>query len=236
MELCMVLLLPLAGTALGSAGVFFPGIGGKTSALTGFAGGVMVAASLWSLILPALEQNPQDLILPLLGIWSGWIFVPVLNKALYRLSRSKPSDTTLLGFAVALHNFPEGMVVGVAAAAWMTEQSQMSYGALLALSAGIALQNIPEGAIISMPLYAAGSRKGKAFLLGTFSGAVEPLAGILAIVLWHFAVPALPFCLCFAAGTMLCVVVDNLLTQQKNSNWTFCLGFTVMMTMDVLLG
>lgn len=237
MEIGLVLLLPLLGTALGSAGVYFPGIGKKGGFLTGFAGGVMVAASLWSLILPALEQCAKELCLPLLGIWAGWLFVPVLNRILHCLCRKKPSQNTILAFAVAMHNFPEGMVVGVAAAAWLTSRNVMSYGALMALSIGIALQNIPEGAILSMPLHTQGTKKGKAFLLGVFSGAVEPVAGILAIAMWHIVVPILPFCLCFAAGTMLCVVVDTLFSQEESgANWSFLFGFTVMMTLDVLLG
>ena len=241
------ILIPFAGTTIGSACVFFmkkslhPGV---QRALTGFAAGVMVAASIWSLLSPAMEQSAalgQLAFLPaVIGFWLGVGFLLLLDVLVPHLHqgadtpegpKSGFSRTTMLVLAVTLHNIPEGMAVGVVYA----------MGAL-ALSLGIAIQNFPEGAIISMPLKAEGMSKGKAFLMGTLSGAVEPLGALFTIWAAGLVVPALPYLLSFAAGAMLYVVIEELIpemSQGEHSNVgtiCFALGFTLMMALDVALG
>ena len=253
-KLIWILLLPFWGTILGAAGVFIPGLGkcsGIGRFLTGFAAGVMVAASIWSLILPAIEQSGGSFLPALTGVWLGFLVLLGLDHGTGHLHpESHDADgkvmrlpkTTMLTLSVTLHNFPEGLAVGVAAAGWLLGDGNLSYASLLALSIGIALQNIPEGAIISMPLHAEGMGKGKAFFIGAASGAVEPVAALLAVVLASFVMPVLPCFLCFAAGAMLYVVVKDLIpemcagTQSDVGVLAFCSGFTVMMVLDVALG
>ena len=245
------LLVPLLGTSLGAACVFFlkKGLGDRVQrGLTGFASGVMVAASIWSLLIPAMEQSAGAgvwVFLPaVIGFWAGILFLLGLDHLIPHLHqrsqqaegpRTRLERSTMMVLAVTLHNIPEGMAVGVVYAGFLAGEGQITMTAALVLSLGIAIQNFPEGAIISMPLRAEGVGKVRAFAGGVLSGAVEPLgAGLV--------VPALPYLLSFAAGAMLYVVVEELIpemSQGEHSNvgtLAFALGFTLMMTLDVALG
>lgn len=256
--LCRGVMIPFLGTALGSACVLF--MKNKLNqmvqrALTGFAAGVMVAASIWSLLIPAMEQSEgmeQWAFVPAVaGFWTGILFLLFLDRTIPHLhmnssraegSQSSLSKTTMLVLAVTLHNLPEGMAVGVVYAGWLSGDSGITAMGALALSLGIAIQNFPEGAIISMPLRAEGTGKGKAFLCGILSGVVEPVGAALTILAAGFAVPLLPYLLSFAAGAMVYVVVEELIPEMsegKHSNVgtvLFAAGFTVMMALDVALG
>lgn len=225
-----ILLLPLAGTALGAAAVFGPRCGpGIARGLRGFAAGVMTAASVWSLILPALDHSGYlgrlSFLPPAVGIWLGYWFVQ-------RLEWMFPDEGRLTAAAVALHNLPEGLAVGVAAAGFL--EGEMSLAAYGALSAGIALQNLPEGAIVSLPLADAGMGRPRAFGYGVLSGVIEPAAGFLALWLASLTVPALPWMLAFSAGAMLYVAVTELIPGMNCRS--FFLGFLLMMVLDVALG
>lgn len=250
-------IIPFMGTTLGSACVFFMKSELSISvqrALTGFAAGVMVAASIWSLIIPAIEQSStmgKFAFLPaVIGFWAGVMFLLLLDHIiphLHRLSNEvegpswKLKRTTMLVLAVTLHNIPEGMAVGIVYAGLLSGQKGITEGAALALAVGIAIQNFPEGAIISMPLRSEGVPKGRAFFLGALSGAVEPLGMSLTIAASVFILPVLPYLLSFAAGAMLYVVVEDLIPEMSvrgHSNLGvifFSVGFTVMMTLDVAL-
>ena len=252
------ILIPFLGTSLGAASVFFlkKSLGDYIQrALTGFAAGVMVAASIWSLLSPAMEQSAalgRLAFLPaVIGFWLGVGFLLLLDVLVPHLHqgadtpegpKSGFSRTTMLVLAVTLHNIPEGMAVGVVYAGYLTGSAQITAMGALALSLGIAIQNFPEGAIISMPLKAEGMSKGKAFLMGTLSGAVEPLGALFTIWAAGLVVPALPYLLSFAAGAMLYVVIEELIpemSQGEHSNVgtiCFALGFTLMMALDVALG
>ena len=252
------ILIPLLGTSLGAACVFL--IRRQLSdavqrILTGFAAGVMVAASVWSLLIPAIEQAAQMGTLSFFpafaGFWGGVLFLLGLDHLIPHLhARSNQTEgpeswlqrTTMMVLAVTLHNIPEGMAVGVVYAGLLSGSTQITTAGALALSLGIAIQNFPEGAIISMPLRAEGESKGKAFLGGVLSGIVEPLGAALTILAARLIVPALPYLLSFAAGAMLYVVVEELIpemSQGKHSNIgtiAFAAGFSVMMALDVALG
>ena len=252
------LLIPFIGTSAGAACVFFLKKdlkNGIKRALTGFAAGVMVAASIWSLIVPAIEQCADKgrwAFLPaFIGFWAGIFFlllldhvIPHLHAAINQVEgpKSKLTRTAMLVLAVTLHNIPEGMAVGVVYAGLMNGSGNITAGAALALALGIAIQNFPEGAIISMPLYSEGKSKPKSFVLGVLSGAVEPVAGGLTVLIAGLVVPAMPYFLSFAAGAMLYVVVEELIpemSQGKHSNIgviSFAAGFSIMMAMDVALG
>ena len=252
------ILIPFLGTSLGAACVFFMkhDMSERLSRiLTGFAAGVMVAASIWSLLSPAMEQSAalgRLAFLPaVIGFWLGVGFLLLLDVLVPHLHqgadtpegpKSGFSRTTMLVLAVTLHNIPEGMAVGVVYAGYLTGSAQITAMGALALSLGIAIQNFPEGAIISMPLKAEGMSKGKAFLMGTLSGAVEPLGALFTIWAAGLVVPALPYLLSFAAGAMLYVVIEELIpemSQGEHSNVgtiCFALGFTLMMALDVALG
>ena len=252
------ILIPFAGTTIGSACVFFmkkPLHPGVQRALTGFAAGVMVAASIWSLLSPAMEQSAalgRLAFLPaVIGFWLGVGFLLLLDVLVPHLHqgadtpegpKSGFSRTTMLVLAVTLHNIPEGMAVGVVYAGYLTGSAQITAMGALALSLGIAIQNFPECAIISMPLKAEGMSKGRAFLMGTLSGAVEPLGALFTIWAAGLVVPALPYLLSFAAGAMLYVVIEELIpemSQGEHSNVgtiCFALGFTLMMALVVALG
>ena len=257
-EFILGILLPFLGTAFGAACVF--AMQGRLHtkvqrALTGFAAGVMVAASVWSLLVPAMEQA-EDMgrwaFLPaVIGFWLGVLFLLVLDRTIPHLHQnsSQPEGphtrlkrTTMLVLAVTLHNVPEGMAVGVVLAGWMAGNGGITAAGTLALSIGIAIQNFPEGAIISMPLRAEGVGKGRAFLYGILSGVVEPIATMLTIWAAGFILPALPYLLSFAAGAMIYVVVEELIPEAsagEHSNLGtlfFGLGFTVMLALDVALG
>ncbi len=224
-------------------------------ALTGFAAGVMVAASVWSLLIPAMEQAAgmgHWAFLPAVaGFWFGVLFLLVLDHTIPHLhqNRDEPEGpraglkrTAMLVLAVTLHNIPEGLAVGVVLAGWMAGNRAISATSALALSVGIAIQNFPEGAIISMPLRAEGVGKGRAFLYGALSGIVEPLAAVLAIWAAGLILPALPYLLSFAAGAMIYVVVEELIpeasagTHSNIGTLFFAAGFTVMLALDVALG
>jgi len=224
-------------------------------ALTGFAAGVMVAASIWSLLIPSMEQAAdmgKGAVIPAAaGFWLGILFLLILDRLIPHLHRNADQPegvksgfgrTTMLLLAVTLHNIPEGMAVGVVYAGFLTGNDEITAAGALALSLGIAIQNFPEGAIISMPLRAEGMKKGQAFLSGVLSGIVEPLGAVLTILAAQFVVPALPYLLSFAAGAMLYVVVEELIPEMsagKHSNIGtvfFALGFSVMMVLDVVLG
>ncbi|MBQ9528017.1 MAG: ZIP family metal transporter [Fretibacterium sp.] len=252
------LLIPFLGTSLGAACVFFLKDELKTGlqrALTGFAAGVMVAASIWSLLVPAIEQaEPMDRLafLPaFLGFWLGIGFLLLLDHVIPHLHRSidQPEGpksrlprTVMMFLAVTLHNIPEGMAVGVVYAGLLSEAALITTGGALALALGIAIQNFPEGAIVSMPLYAEGKNKLRSFWLGVLSGAVEPVFGILTVLVAGLVVPAMPYLLSFAAGAMLYVVVEELIPEMsvgEHSNTgvvSFAVGFSLMMALDVALG
>ena len=252
------ILIPFLGTSLGAACVFL--IRRQLSdavqrILTGFAAGVMVAASVWSLLIPAIEQAAQMGTLSFFpafaGFWGGVLFLLGLDHLIPHLhARSNQTEgpeswlqrTTMMVLAVTLHNIPEGMAVGVLYAGLLAENAQITAASALALSLGIAIQNFPEGAIISMPLRAEGESKRRAFFGGVLSGVVEPVGAVLTILAARLVIPALPYLLSFAAGAMLYVVVEELIpemSQGKHSNLGtvfFAVGFSVMMALDVALG
>lgn len=252
------ILLPFLGTSAGAACVFFMKEEmtlGLRRALTGFAAGVMIAASIWSLLIPAMNQSADMgklAFLPaLLGFWLGMLFLLLLDMLTPHMHldtdkaeglKSSFSRTTMLVLAVALHNIPEGMAVGVVYAGWAMGNAQISFMGAMTLALGIAIQNFPEGAIISMPLRATGMSKSRAFVSGVLSGVVEPLGAVLTILAAPFVVPALPYLLSFAAGAMLYVVVEELIPEMsagRHSNVGtvfFAAGFSVMMALDVVLG
>lgn len=258
LEVMREILLPFCGTTLGSACVFV--MRGTLPekiqrALTGFAAGVMVAASVWSLLIPAMEQASdmgQWAFLPaVVGFWLGILFLLALDRTIPHLHQNSDEPegpctrlkrTTMLVLAVTLHNIPEGMAVGVVLAGWMAGNETITVTGALALSIGIAIQNFPEGAIISMPLRAEGVGKGRAFLYGFLSGVVEPLAAVLTLWAAGLILPALPYLLSFAAGAMIYVVVEELIPEAsagKHSNLGtlfFAAGFTIMLALDVALG
>ena len=252
------ILIPFLGTTLGAACVFFlrKALGDRLQrALTGFAAGVMVAASVWSLLIPAIEQSAAlgrlSFLPAAVGFWIGVAFLLLLDRVIPHLHRNagqaegphtQLQRTTMMILAVTLHNIPEGMAVGVMYAGFLAGGTQITAASALALSIGIAIQNFPEGAIISMPLRAEGQKKGRAFLGGVLSGVVEPAGAVLTILAAQFIIPALPYLLSFAAGAMLYVVVEELipeLSQGAHSNLGtvfFAVGFSVMMVLDVALG
>ena len=258
METFYGILIPFLGTSLGAACVFFM----KKSlsdhvqrSLTGFAAGVMVAASVWSLLIPAIEQSAAlgklSFLPAAVGFWAGVLFLLLLDHTIPHLHRSSEQAegpksrlhrNTMMMLAVTLHNIPEGMAVGVVYAGYLSGSAQITAAGALALSLGIAIQNFPEGAIISMPLHAEGMNKSRAFLDGVLSGAVEPIGAVLTVLAAQLIVPALPYLLSFAAGAMLYVVVEELIPEMSQGTHSnigtvfFAVGFTAMMILDVALG
>ncbi|MBR4669314.1 MAG: ZIP family metal transporter [Butyrivibrio sp.] len=252
-----IILIPFLGTTLGAATVFLfrKSIGEKMQkAFTGFASGVMVAASFFSLILPALEQT-QDMgrlgfIPACIGFGIGMLFLLVLDVITPHMHLDKMEEgpksglkrTTKLVLAVTLHNIPEGMAVGIVCAGWMSGNAAITFTGALALAIGIAIQNFPEGAIVSMPLLGEGVPKSKTFLYGMLSGIVEPIGALLIIAASRLLIPTMPYLLSFAAGAMIYVVVEELIPEMsegKHSNIgtvCFAAGFIVMMALDVGLG
>ena len=252
------ILIPFLGTSLGAGCVFFLKNSlrdGIQRALTGFAAGVMVAASIWSLLIPAMEQAADlgrlAFFPAVVGFWLGILFLLLMDHLIPHLHqnslqaegpKSQLQRTTMMVLAVTLHNIPEGMAVGVVYAGYLAGTAQITAAGALALSLGIAIQNFPEGAIISMPLRAEGMKKGRAFWGGALSGIVEPIGAVLTILAAGIVVPALPYLLSFAAGAMLYVVVEELIpemSQGQHSNVGtvfFAVGFSVMMVLDVALG
>ena len=257
-EVIRGILIPFAGTSLGAAMVFFM----KTSlneqvsrALTGFAAGVMVAASIWSLLIPSMEQSAAmgiwAFVPAVIGFWVGILFLLLLDHIIPHLHRNSDEAegprshlkrTTMLVLAVTLHNIPEGMAVGVVYAGWLSGNTYITVTGALALSIGIAIQNFPEGAIISLPLRAEGAGKGKSFLYGVLSGIVEPIGAFLTILAATLILPALPYLLSFAAGAMMYVVIEELIPEMSVGKHSdigtvfFAMGFTLMMALDVALG
>ena len=244
------ILIPFLGTTLGAACVFFlrRALGDRLQrALTGFAAGVMVAASVWSLLIPAIDQSAAlgrlSFLPAAVGFWIGVAF-PHLHRNAGQAEgpRTQLQRTTMMILAVTLHNIPEGMAVGVVYAGYLTGTAQISAAGALALSLGIAIQNFPEGAIISLPLRAEGQSRMRAFAGGVLSGIVEPVGAVLTVLAARFVAPALPYLLSFAAGAMLYVVVEELIPEMsegKHSNIGtifFAVGFSVMMILDVSLG
>lgn len=252
------ILIPFLGTSLGAGCVFFmkKSMSERISrSLGGFAAGVMVAASVWSLLIPSIEQardmGKWSFVPAVIGFWIGILFLLLLDHVIPHLHRSsgeaegpktKLRRTTMMVLAVTLHNIPEGMAVGVVYAGYLSGNVHISTAGALALSIGIAIQNFPEGAIISLPLRAEGAKKSKAFWGGILSGVVEPIGAVLTVLAARLVVPALPYLLSFAAGAMLYVVVEELvpeISQGKHSNLGtlfFAVGFSVMMILDVALG
>ena len=267
MTLIIGLLIPLLGTMLGAAFVFL--IKDEMSprlqkTLLGFASGVMVAASVWSLLIPAMEMSStsnsqlsilncqlNEVLPAAVGFLLGMGFLLMIDELTPHLHigtdkpegpRSKLSRTAMLALAVTIHNLPEGMAVGVVFAGAENGAAGLSLASALAVSIGIAIQNVPEGAIISMPMRAAGNSKWKSFVIGSLSGAVEPLGGLAVVLLASFMTPVLPYMLAFAAGAMFYVVVEELIpeaSEGEHSNLStigFAIGFVLMMVLDVVLG
>ena len=252
------LLIPFAGTSLGAACVLFMKrqLNNMVQrALTGFAAGVTVAASIWSLIIPAMEQSEGmgklSFVPAVIGFWLGILFLLLLDSVIPHLHmhadkaegpNSKLKRTTMMVLAVTLHNLPEGMAVGVVYAGLISGNASVTSGGALALALGIAIQNFPEGAIISMPLHAEGKSRKGAFLDGVLSGAVEPVGALLTIFAAGFVIPAMPYLLSFAAGAMMYVVVEELIPEMSEGEHSnigvvmFAVGFTLMMALDVALG
>lgn len=258
METFLGLLIPFLGTTAGAACVFFmkKTLGDLVQrSLAGFAAGVMVAASIWSLLLPAIAQSAHlgrlAFFPAFAGFWFGVLFLLMLDHLIPHLHvgseqtegpKSNLSRTAMMVLAVTLHNIPEGMAVGVMYAGFRSGNAGITAASALALSLGIAIQNFPEGAIISMPLRAEGESKKNAFLGGVLSGIVEPIGAILTIIAAQFIIPALPYLLSFAAGAMLYVVVEELIPEMSQGRHSdlgtvfFAVGFSVMMVLDVALG
>ena len=246
------LLIPLLGTMLGSAFVFF--MKDEMSArlqktLLGFASGVMVAASVWSLLIPAMEMKADSgawsVVPAAVGFLMGIGFLLLIDE---HIGTDKPegikshlSKTAMLALAVTIHNLPEGMAVGVVFAGAENGSSHISLAAAISVSLGIDIQNIPEGAIISMPMRAAGNSRWKSFVLGSLSGVVEPIGAIAVLLLASLLMPALPYMLAFAAGAMFYVVVEELIPEAssgQHSNLStigFAIGFVLMMVLDVVM-
>ena len=252
------LLIPLLGTMLGSAFVFF--MKDEMServqkSLLGFASGVMVAASVWSLLIPAMEMEESkgawSVVPAAVGFLAGVGFLLLIDELTPHLHvgssqpeglRSKLSRTAMLALAVTIHNLPEGMAVGVVFAGAEQGAANISIASAVAVSLGIAIQNVPEGAIISMPMRAEGNSRWRAFMLGSLSGAVEPVGGLAVILLASLLTPILPYMMAFAAGAMIYVVVEELIPEAssgEHSNLStigFAIGFVLMMVLDVVLG
>lgn len=258
MEVFLGLLIPFLGTTLGAGMVFLMKnkINKKIEKLLlGFASGVMIAASVWSLLIPSIDmaktQNIVEWIPATIGFMLGIIFLLILDSIIPHLHlhtdkpeglKAKIEKTTMMVLAVTLHNIPEGMAVGVVFAGALAQNTGITLAGALVLAIGIAIQNFPEGAIISMPLKSEGMSKQKAFLYGTLSGIVEPIGAILTIALTNLVVPILPYFLSFAAGAMIYVVVEELIPESQNGEHSnigtigVAIGFIIMMILDVALG
>ena len=257
-KMILGILIPLLGTTIGAGFVFFLRNEIKPSvqkAMLGFASGVMIAASVWSLLIPAIDMAEKQGAIPwapaAVGFLLGIGFLLILDSIVPHLHinsdtpegrKTSLGKSTMLVLAVTLHNFPEGMAVGVVFAGAMSGNAGVSIASALALSLGIALQNIPEGAVISMPLVAQGMSKRRSFTLGVLSGVVEPIGAVITIVITALIVPVLPYVLSFAAGAMIYVVVEELIPETQfgeHSNIgtvSTAIGFVIMMVLDVALG
>ena len=258
MDMLREIILPFLGTMAGAGCVFF--LKGAMPrpferALTGFAAGVMVAASVWSLLIPSMEEaaylGKLSFLPAVIGLWLGFLFLMILDRLVPHLHMHSeqcegPScslqRSTMMVLAVALHNLPEGMAVGVVLAGLLNGETTVSSAGAFALSLGIAIQNFPEGAIISMPLHSGGMKKSRAFWYGVLSGLVEPLGAVLTLLASGIILPALPYFLSFAAGAMLYVVVEELIPEMSEGEHShlgtiaFAVGFSLMIVLDVVLG
>lgn len=258
MDVFLGLAIPFLGTTLGSGMVFL--MKNKINIkieklLLGFASGVMIAASVWSLLIPSIDmaktQNVIDWIPATIGFLLGIVFLLILDSIIPHLHlhtdkpeglKAKIEKTTMMVLAVTLHNIPEGMAVGVVFAGAIAHNTGITMAGAIALAIGIAIQNFPEGAIISMPLKSEGMSKLKAFMYGTLSGLVEPIGALLTIALTNLVVPILPYFLSFAAGAMIYVVVEELIPEAQNGEHSnistigVAIGFVIMMILDVALG
>ena len=252
------IMIPFAGTTLGAACVYFMRNGIRQNVekgLLGFASGVMVAASVWSLLIPAMEMcepaGKLAFVPAAAGFSIGIVFLWVLDKLIPHLHmgsdtpegpKSNLKKTTMLVFAVTLHNLPEGMAVGVVFAGLLTGSAPITAAGAFALTIGIAIQNFPEGAIISLPLHSEGQSKRRAFVMGTLSGVVESVGALVTILCARFLVPIVPYMLAFAAGAMIYVVVEELIPESAQGGHSdmgtmgFAVGFLIMMILDVTLG
>ena len=254
----LTLLIPFLGTVVGSAFVFFMKDKMPTQvqkSLLGFASGVMVAASVWSLLIPGMDlcadMGKLAVVPAAIGFLAGMALLLLIDRITPHLHignakpegpRSRLSRTAMLSLAVTIHNLPEGMGVGVVIAGALQDGTQITTAAAMAMALGIAIQNIPEGAIISMPMRAEGNSRLRSFTMGALSGIVEPLGGLLVVLLASVMTPALPYLLAFAAGAMLYVVVEELIPEMSDGEHSnigtigFAIGFTLMMVLDVVLG
>ena len=257
-EIVFSILIPFLGTILGASCVFFmkgPMKNTTQKAFSGFAAGVMIAASIWSLILPSFEASSDmgklSFLPVIIGLWLGFLFLMILDKVIPHVHIDKDETegpkcnlkkSTMTALAVALHNLPEGMAVGVVLASAVVNPNTIPFSMAIALAIGIAIQNFPEGAIISMPLASCGVKKPKTFMLGVLSGIVEPIGAVLTLLLAKFITPALPYLLSFAAGAMIYVVVEELIPEMSEGKHShigtifFAIGFSLMMILDILLG
>lgn len=258
LEIVFSIIIPFIGTILGASCVFFIKKqlnNNVLKAFSGFAAGVMVAAAIFSLILPSFEYSAHldklAFIPVIIGLWLGFLFLMLLDKVIPHMHiesdeaegiKSNFKKSTMTALAVALHNLPEGMAVGVAIAAASSNPEAMPISMAIALAIGIAIQNFPEGAIISIPLNQYGVKKSKTFILGVLSGIVEPLGALLTLLLAKFITPALPYLLSFAAGAMIYVVVEELIPEMNDKEHShvgtilFAIGFSVMLILDIILG
>lgn len=258
MELLAILIIPLLGTSLGAAGVYFMKDEMSVTLkkwLLGFAGGVMAAASIWSLLIPSIELSDKlgklSFLPAVVGFLLGMGFLLLLDEIVPHLHpgdgepegmESNLKNTTMLIFAVTLHNIPEGMAVGVLYAGYLSGRADITFAAALTLTMGIAIQNFPEGAIVSMPLKGEGLSRNRAFVYGVLSGVVEPISAMITILLTEFVEPILPYLLSFAAGAMIYVITEELIPQTAEGEHSnvgtigFALGFALMMTLDVAFG
>ena len=251
-DVAIGLLIPFVGTAAGAACVFLMKKALSVEvrrALTGFAAGIMVTASVWSLIIPAIEQSEHlgrwSFVPAFIGFWMGILFLKLIDRVAPVFENRSGSGETIKGksmmfLAVTIHNIPEGMAVGVIYAGLLSGSADITAGGAFALALGIAIQNFPEGAIISMPMHAEGKSKLRSFSGGVMSGAVEPIFGALTVLAAGAVVPAMPYLLSFAAGAMIYVVVEELIPEMSAGGrsgviW-FSFGFTLMMALDVALG
>ena len=245
-DIIKIILIPFLGTFIGSACVFF--VGKSCNALlcksmNGFAAGVMIASAVWSLIIPSIELAQDGFLPPFIvaaiGLWLGIIFFFALDKILAKISSitpTKPQNGNLLTLlAIIIHNFPEGMALGVMCAAYLTGEPLVSLSGILALALGIGVQNLPEGAIISLPIYIDGKSRTYAFFIGIVSAITETLGSILMILAAPLVIPILPYMMCFAAGAMIYVVISELCPEISEGRYTdvatlmFCIGFSLMM-------
>lgn len=260
-EIFIGIMIPFVGTLLGAAMVYLlrDNISGRVQkVLLGFAAGVMTAASVWSLLIPAMDMSADmgklAFIPASIGLLIGFAFLLILDSVIphqhinsdevegIQPHNRKIKKSTMLSFAVTLHNVPEGMAVGVTFAGMISGNNDISMASAYVLALGIAIQNFPEGAIISMPLRSAGMSKNRAFVQGMLSGIVEPIAAFITILLASILTPILPYFLAFAAGAMLYVVVEELIPEANegaHSNWGtvgYAIGFCIMMILDIALG